>query len=102
MKEHVTVIPSDGIISVDGTTLPCEFTPHIADLHAIQWHNGSGEMEINDKGFMSNRPIASYEADVLPYVKIWQSTFDRINAAAQQAAPPETPNWWQSLLQKLS
>ncbi len=29
MKEHVTIIPSDGIIMVDGMPLSCKFTPHV-------------------------------------------------------------------------
>ena len=102
MKEHFTVIPADGLIIVDGISLSCEFTPHLDNLHAVQWRQGAGEIEINNRGFMSNRPIASYETDVQPYVEIWQSAFDRINEAAQQAEPLETPNWWRSLWRKRS
>lgn len=100
MKEHVTVIPSDGIVIVDGMALPCVFTPHIENLHAIQWHNGSGEIEINDGGFMSNRKIASYETDVGPYVDVWTLTFERMKSAPQEEKPREKSGWksvWRKL-----
>ena len=102
MKEHVTVIPSDGIVIVDGTALPCVFTPHIENLHAIQWHNGSGEIEINAEGFMSNRKIASYETDVKPYVALWQAAFDAMKGVEQAVENRERPGWWKSFWRKLT
>lgn len=44
MKTHVTVIPSDGIISVDGEVL---FLDGITSetFHALQWHDGAGHVE---------------------------------------------------------
>ena len=44
MKTHVTVIPSDGIISVDGEVL---FLDGITSetFHALQWHDGAGHSE---------------------------------------------------------
>ena len=43
MKQHVIVVPSDRLIIVDGTPLQFDF-PAPEKLHAIQWHNGTGEM----------------------------------------------------------
>ena len=102
MKEHVTVIPADGIVIVDGVALPCVFTPHIENLHAIQWHKGSGEIEINDGGFMSNRKITSYETDVQPYVAVWQAAFDAMKGEEPAVENRERPGWWKSLLRKLA
>ncbi len=102
MKDHVTVIPADGIIIVNGIALPCKFTSHINHLHAIQWHEGIGEKEINNNGCMSNIRIEDYETDVLPYVKIWQTTFDQMKLESETLEPPEKTSWWKSFLQKLS
>ena len=43
MKQHVTVIPSDDLIAVDGVPLWFGFVAP-ANLHALQWHDGAGEM----------------------------------------------------------
>ncbi|ARQ46074.1 hypothetical protein [Oxalobacter formigenes] len=81
MKEHVTVIPEDKIIIVDSLPLQCEFDTHIAGLHALQWHNGKGELEIvSDDGKISNHEISSYTSEVNSYVEIWQAKYDEINA----------------------
>ena len=47
MKTHVTVIPSDGIIAVDGEVL---FLDGITSetFHALQWHDGAGHVEPGD------------------------------------------------------
>lgn len=78
MKEHVTVIPSDKTIIVDGIALPCDFEAP-SGLHALQWHNGEGELEIIENGRMTNQAIASYTSEVKPYVDIWQTKYDEIN-----------------------
>ena len=102
MKEHVTVIPSDGIIMVDGMPLSCKFTPHVENLHALQWHHGTGEREITDRGFMSNHAIASYETDVRPYVDIWQSVYDLMHSTPENDKPEEKMDWLKSILKRLS
>ena len=78
MKEHVTVIPSDKTIIVDGIALPCDFEAP-SGLHALQWHNGEGELEIIENGRMTNQAVASYTSEVKPYVDIWQAKYDEIN-----------------------
>lgn len=79
MKEHVTVIPEDQIIIVDGVALQSEFEAHIVDLRALQWHDGKGELEIVNDGKISNVAIKSYTNEVKLYVDIWQAKYDEIN-----------------------
>lgn len=79
MKEHVTVIPKDGIIIINDIALPCEFDPHVSGLHALQWNNGTGELEIISDGKISNLEITSYTTEVKPYVDLWQAKYDEIN-----------------------
>ena len=86
MKQHVIVVPSDRLIIVDGTPLQFDF-PAPEKLHAIQWHNGTGEMEWRDD---INHPLtpADYAADVAPFVELWEAEKARLEeeAAAAEAA----------------
>ena len=79
MKEQVTVIPSDQTIIIDGTALPCEFQSQTQGLHALQWRNGTGEMEIIMDGNITNVPVTDYDSQVQPYVDIWQARYDELN-----------------------
>lgn len=79
MKEHVTVIPADGIIIVNGLSYKCEFTVD-EGVHALQWHNGAGELEVYENGIPSNVPITDYDEQVKPFVDIWQVAYDAANA----------------------
>ena len=79
MKEQVTVIPSDQTIIIDGTALPCEFQSQTQGLHALQWRNGTGEMEIILDGNITNVPVTDYDSEVQPYVDIWQARYDELN-----------------------
>ena len=84
MKQHVTVVPSDRLIIVDGASLRFAFdTP--ADLHALQWHEGRGEMEWTDD---INHPLtpADYADDVAPFVALWETEKARLDAEANR--PP--------------
>ena len=76
MKKNVTVIPADQIIMCDGIALKCAFDSIIENMHALQWHDGTGHIEKNENGFMSNHDIQSYETEVKPYVDIWQIHYD--------------------------
>ena len=78
MKEHVTVIPADSIIIVNGLSYKCEFTVD-EGVHALQWHNGAGELEVYENGIPSNVPITDYDEQVKPFVDIWQAKYDEIN-----------------------
>lgn len=84
MKQHVTVIPSDQLIAVDGVPLWFGFAAP-ANLHAIQWHNGTGEIEWTDD---INHPLTSadYAEDVAPFVALWEAEKARLDAEANR--PP--------------
>ena len=70
MEEHVTVIPGDGVISVNGIPMQFSFPPVAGHekVHAIQWHYGSGTLELD--GF-TGEPLtaADYDRAVAPYGK---------------------------------
>ena len=86
MRTHVTVVPSDRLIIVDGTPLQFGFTAP-ANLHAVQWHEGRGEMEWTDD---INHPLmpGDYAEDVAPFVALWEAEKARLDeeAAAAEAA----------------
>ena len=86
MKQHVIVVPSDRLIIVDGTPLQFDF-PVPENLHALQWHNGTGEMEWRDD---INHPLtlADYAEDVAPFVELWEAEKARLEdeAATAEAA----------------
>ena len=86
MKQHVIVVPSDRLIIVDGIPLQFDF-PVPENLHAVQWHEGRGEMEWRDD---INHPLtpADYAEDVAPFVALWEAEKARLDkeAAAAEAA----------------
>ena len=84
MKAHVTVIPSDGIISVDGEVL---FLDDIKSetFHALQWHDGSGHVEF--VGDLPNEGLSTddYAGRVAPFVALWEEEKARLEQAAAEA-----------------
>ena len=84
MKTHVTVIPSDGIISVDGEVL---FLDGIKSetFHALQWHGGTGHVEPGDS--LPNEELSAddYEERVAPFVALWEEEKERLTAEAAAA-----------------
>lgn len=72
MKNNVTVIVPDKLVVIDGIgyIVECNWPK---EIRAIQWHNGSGHIELND---YTNKQIESYEKEVLPYVELWQKLKD--------------------------
>ena len=84
MKQHVTVIPSDALIAVDGIPLWFDFAAP-ANLHALQWHDGAGEMEWTDD---INHPLTEqdYADDIAPFVALWEAEKARLDAEANR--PP--------------
>lgn len=75
-REHVTVVPGDQLIIVDGEVLFFSFDAP-EHLHALQWHQGKGHMEWNNDW---NHPLfpSDYEADVNPFVQAWEQEKERL------------------------
>ena len=74
MEEHVEVIPGDGVISVNGIPMQFKFPPVAGHekVHAIQWHYGSGTLELD--GFTGESLTADdYDRAVAPYVQFWNT-----------------------------
>lgn len=93
MYNHITVVPSDKLIIVDGHVLRFDF-PAPETLHALQWHDGAGHMEFTDD---LNQPLAGpelYASEVAPYVTLWEAEKARLEAetAAAEAARLEAYN----------
>ena len=88
MKQHVTVIPSDNLVIVDGVPLVFGFAAP-ANLHALQWHDGAGEMEWTDD---INHPLTTqdYDADVAPFVTLWEAEKARLEEEANRPPIPPT------------
>lgn len=87
MKTHITVIPSDGIISVDGEVL---FLDNIKSetFHALQWHDGAGHVEPGDGLPNEELTTDDYEERVTPFVVLWEEEKERLTteaAAAEEA-----------------
>ena len=92
---RVTIIPVDGFVSVDGegySDLDLSFMA--ADIHALQWYETDGELEIQDaRGrVIENRLIDSLEP-YQPALDAWQVAKDAAEAAAEAAVatPPTEP-----------
>lgn len=85
MYTHITVVPSDKLIIVDGLALHFDF-PAPDNLHALQWHEGAGHREfITDD---PNQPISGpelYTAEVAPYITLWEAEKARLEAEAAAA-----------------
>ena len=84
MKTHVTVIPSDGIIAVDGEVL---FLDGIKSetFHALQWHDGAGHVEPGNG--LPNEELSTddYAGRVAPFVALWEEEKRRLEAEAAAA-----------------
>ncbi len=79
MREHVTVVPTDRLIRVDGIPLRFDFAAP-GSLRALHGH-----MEWTDD---LNHPLTSvdYAQDVAPFVELWEAEKARLEAEAQR--PP--------------
>jgi hypothetical protein len=80
---RVTIIPTDGYVSVDGEGFDkLDLSSISANVHAIQWFDTEGEVEIKDsKGRITqNQPIDS----IAPY----QAAIDAWRLAKDEAAKP--------------
>lgn len=80
MEKDVTIVPVDNVILVNGIHLQLDFKPIEGheQVHAIQWHDGKGVIEFSDYTGRN----ADYEADVAPYVALWEAEKARLDAEA--------------------
>lgn len=83
IRQHVTVVPADNLILVNGQglTVPCSAPPA---LHTLQWHGGQGHCEWTNA---ANTPLAldDYPEHVAPYVTLWEAEQSRISAETRAA-----------------
>jgi hypothetical protein len=85
MTNHITVVPSDHLIIVDGEGLHFAFTAP-ADVHALQWHEGTGHLEFTDgKPNQLLEGEADFALHVQPFVTLWQAEKAHLDAEAAQA-----------------
>ena len=87
MKQHVIVVPSDRLIIVDGT--PTAFDFPSLKTHAIQWHNGTGEMEWR---MISTNPLTLPTVRKMSPIELWEAEKARLEMRPRQPRPPALPN----------
>ena len=87
MYNHVTVIPDDKIILVNGQGLEFNFVAPDG-MHALQWHDGAGhiEWEAGENEILAER---DYAAKVKRYVDAWEMEKARREAEASRPPTPE-------------
>ena len=89
MYKDVTIIMPDNSISVDGVGAQIDIVD--TNIHAIQWHNGSGHVEFSDE-LTPNLIIQGqedYEKYVCPYVQMWEEIDHNVTTAEQYSDTPE-------------
>ena len=85
----MTIIMPDRSVSVDGTGVVIDSID--TNIHAIQWHNGSGHVEFSDE-LTPNLIIQGqedYEKYVCPYVQMWEEIDHNVTTAEQYSDTPE-------------
>lgn len=84
MYRHVTVVPADKLILVEGLALRFDFEAP-KRLHALQWHEGRGHLEFTDGA--PNQPLseADYAAQVACFAAAWEGEKQRQEQAADTA-----------------
>lgn len=83
MKQHVTVVPSDHIVIVDGEALYFDYEIS-EDIHAIQWHEGSGHKEVRGQDNVLLQ-AEDYTEEVAPFVTLWEVEKARLETKAAEA-----------------
>ena len=83
MNNHVTVIPADKTIIVDGQALQFAFAAP-ETMHALQWHEGRGEVEHTSD--TPNTPLGpeEYAGQVQPFVDAWAGEWARVTEEASR------------------
>ena len=82
MYDHITVIPADNLIIVNGTPLWFAFAAP-ANVHAVQWHAGAGHVEYNDGTANTLLTEADYADMVAPFAALWEA--EKARLAAEKA-----------------
>jgi hypothetical protein len=88
MYTDITVIPVDNFISVDGKALFFTFLAP-QEMHALQWHNGSGHIEYSDGRSNAVLTADEYATAVTPYVQAWEEEKARLEEEANRLPTPE-------------
>ena len=78
MKNDVSVLVPDSVILVDGLALQFAFAAG-ENVRAVQWHGQAGHIELLDG---TNVAVTSYDADIQPYVTLWEAEKARLDALA--------------------
>lgn len=71
---RVTIIPEDGIVSIDGVCYGgIDLSAIDSNIHAVQWYSTDGDVEIkDDRGrIVENRAITSFENFAF-VISLWQ------------------------------
>lgn len=87
MMQRVTIIPTDGFVSVDGRSFNgLDLSAIDPQIHAVQWYGVAGEMELvpDANGRGANIAIADL-AFIQPALDAWQAAAD-----AEDNPPPPT------------
>jgi hypothetical protein len=88
---RVTIIPTDGFVSVDGEGYGnIDLSFMASDIHALQWYETEGELEIKDaRGrIVENRKIDSLEP-YQPALDAWQVAKEVAKEVANQPLLPD-------------
>jgi len=84
MKISVIADDKTVIVNNEALTVDADFP---ARLHAIQYQEGAGEIEL--KNPTSNIPVLDYEKEVEPYVEAWQKR--KAELGFTQTPKPDAP-----------
>ena len=87
MYNHVTVIPDDKIVLVDGQALKFDFVAP-EGMHALQWHNGAGHIEwkAGENEILGGQDYAN---KVKRFADAWDAEKVRLEAEANRPPTPE-------------
>jgi len=85
---RITIIPSDGFVSVDGIGYSgLDLSAIDSSVHAVQWYGENGEVEVRDlltRKMVENRNIISI-TEFQPALTAWQTAKD-VAVAAEEAS----------------
>ena len=89
MRTHLTVVPADQLIIVDGQVLRFAF-PAPSEIHAVQWHAGKGHIEYKDGSLNRELGANDYAVEIQPFVALWEGEKARLDAIeeAERNRPP--------------